>query len=332
MKLDLTLMPGRAGMAAVVLVHGLGMNRHFWRDAAQCQALGGLGPLTMFLAGPPAGDEQRLFSTGTPDPGLTGLGDRLEEEGFFLASWSQQNPLGPAGPALAELDRVVRTVAETWPGREIFLVGHSRGGVLARKYLLEHANPAIAGLVTICSPHAGTRLAGYADFLRPMGGILERILPVEAGGAIVLAMKRFVDFLKTPATDELQPGSPFLADLDRPLPGQLRLLSFGGTDPALLRLFIRTGVDAPWKELDPAELLARAIPASHMPVELTPRAGDGLVAAASAALPGADHHNIHRNHVGVAFSPRVHQRIVDFLNGSPLTAELSGGQRDLPAH
>ncbi|MCF6291312.1 MAG: alpha/beta hydrolase [Desulfobacterales bacterium] len=314
MELDLNLIPGRAGMPAVILIHGLGMNRHFWRDAAQCQALGGLGPLTMFLAGPPAEDEQRLFSTGTPDPELTGLGDRLREEGFSLASWSQQDPLGPAGPALKELDQVVHTVAETWPGTEIFLLGHSRGGVLARKYLLEHDNPAIAGLVTICSPHNGTRLAGYADFLRPMGGMLEKILPVEANGSIALAMKRFVDFLKTPATSELQPGSPFLADLARPLPEQLRLLSFGGTDPALLRLFVRAGMDSPWKELDPAELLARAIPAGRLPVELTPRAGDGLVAATSAVLPGASHHNIHRNHVGVAFSPGVQQRIVDFLN------------------
>ncbi len=46
------------------------------------------------------------------------------------------------------------------------------------------------------------------------------------------------------------------------------------------------------------------------------RAGDGLVAATSVVLPGATHHNIHRNHVGVAFSPGAHQRIVDFLNGA----------------
>ena len=315
MKLDLTLIPGRAGMPAVVLVHGLGMNRHFWRDAARCQALGGLGPLTMFLAGPPAEDEERLFSTGTPDPELTGLGDRLEEEGFSLASWSQQNPLGPAGPALEELNQVVHTVAETWSDKKIFLVGHSRGGVLARNYLLSHVNPVISGLVTICSPHNGTRLASYADFLRPMGGILEKILPVNTNGSIVLAMKRFVDFIKTPATRELQPGSPFLAELDRPLSEHLRLLSFGGTDPALLRLFVRTRIEAPWKELDPAELLARTIPASRLPAELTPGAGDGLVAATSAILPGAAHHNIPCNHVGVAFSGPVHQRIVDFLNG-----------------
>ncbi len=56
-------------------------------------------------------------------------------------------------------------------------------------------------------------------------------------------------------------------------------------------------------------------------IKLTPslfslRAGDGLVAATSAVLPGATHHNIHRNHVGVAFSPGAHQRIVDFLNGA----------------
>ncbi|OGQ94942.1 MAG: hypothetical protein A2521_13850 [Deltaproteobacteria bacterium RIFOXYD12_FULL_57_12] len=312
---DLTLKHGRPGLPVVVLIHGLGMNRHFWRDAARCPAMGGLGPLTIFLDGKPPANNGSLFSTGVPNQALTGLADYLVEQGYAIAAWSQTQPLGPAAVAVGELARVMARVRETWPGTPVYLVGHSRGGIIARHYLLDTGGREVAGLISIGSPHAGTRLAGYAEYLRPVGMILERLIPDEVRGGLPIALKRLADFLRSPAIRELQPDASYLRDLASPLPGHLRLMSFGGTDPALFRLYVRSRPENPWKVLSLPDLFLKVLPPGRLPAELQPGAGDGLVAAGSAVLAGGRHLDMARNHVGLAFTPALQQQLAEFLEG-----------------
>ena len=136
------------------------MNNYFWLDPEKCQVLGGLAPLTVFLADVVAKPENTL-SFGSPVPHIRGLWTRLQQEGFSLASWTQGKPLGQIQAAMNELAAVLETVRQRWPGVKIFLVGHSRGGLIARRFLQQEEAGGIAGLVTICSPHAGSGMATF---------------------------------------------------------------------------------------------------------------------------------------------------------------------------
>jgi triacylglycerol esterase/lipase EstA (alpha/beta hydrolase family) len=52
----------------------------------------------------------------------------------------------------------------------VILVGHSMGGLVARAYLQRHGESRVAGLVTLGTPHQGSRLAhiGYGENARQM--------------------------------------------------------------------------------------------------------------------------------------------------------------------
>jgi pimeloyl-ACP methyl ester carboxylesterase len=312
MQLDLEIRDGRPDLPAVILVHGLGMNRHFWGAPAGCQALGGLASLTIFLAGPPAGDTPERFSTGKIRT-CRGLADLLAKQGIGVASWSQRFPMGAAGESLAELVAVGEELKKRWSGRPLYLVGHSRGGLLARAYLLEHGDDRIAGLATLGTPHAGSRMASFSTLLRPAGHRLAKLLPRGTRSSAAAALSRLAVFLESPAIGELEPDSEFIRTISRPLPSRLRKLSLGGTEPALFHLYLRATSDSPWKAIVFPEFLLKAVPSTRLPAELTPGLGDGLVSARSAILPGACHSDLDCNHVGLAFEPRAQQALLDFL-------------------
>lgn len=46
-----------------------------------------------------------------------------------------------------------------YPGTALMLAGHSAGGVVARLYMVQHPDVAVAALITIASPHRGTESA-----------------------------------------------------------------------------------------------------------------------------------------------------------------------------
>jgi triacylglycerol lipase len=65
--------------------------------------------------------------------------------------------------------RVDAVLAETGAAR-VILVGHSMGGLVARAYLQRYGESRVAGLVTLGTPHQGSRLAhiGYGENARQM--------------------------------------------------------------------------------------------------------------------------------------------------------------------
>lgn len=316
---DLRLIDGSRDLPGVLLIHGFGMNGHFWEDPCSSFVLGGLAPLSVFLKDPPDNQPSRFgVSTGAADNGMKGMALRLAADGFPVASWSQQQPLGAAALAVAELERLVAIVCETWPGRPLYLVGHSRGGLIGRDYLGRGGFPEqIRGLITICSPHAGTELAVLSRFLTPLGRLLERLLPETGRNRLTGALARMADFLGSPAITELRPDADWIRRLPAALPGTLRLFSLGGVDPVLFSLFLRIGGDQQWRRVGLPDLLLRALPERHLPAELANGRGDGLVTAASARLPGGDHLDFPVNHVRSAFDTGVYRRIRELLLAHP---------------
>ena len=312
MELSLKLHNGMPGLPAIILIHGLGMNNYFWVDPKKCFVLGGLAPLTIFLANA-AGKPENTLSFGTMEHDMQGLWKRLQKAGFSLASWTQSQPLGPIQVAIDELGAVMATVQNKWPNKPVYLVGHSRGGLIARKFLLEGKIPDIKGLITICSPHAGTGMAKFVRYLKPTGSFLEKIIPHQSKAALAKALGRLAEFLQSPAIEELAPGSAFLSSLGKTLPKQIRKLSFGGTSPALFQLILRLPAKN-YKIIKLPDMLVGAIPSVHLPHELTPGLGDALVTAESAKLSGSIHHNFPNNHVKSAYDKEVQKMILAFLS------------------
>ena len=303
---------GKPGKPVVILVHGLGMNRYIWDDPDKCFVLGGLAPLTTFLAESP-GNTEKAVTMGVVDPRIQGLWHRLAAAGFSIVSWSQSQPLGPIEVAMDEMKKTVSWVREQWPGRQIYLVGHSRGGLIARQYLLQEDPADVMGLVTICSPHAGTQMAKYAGYLNPTGSLLEKILPAESQTAVSKALKRLALFLQSPAIEELRPEAGFIRSIGAPLPERFRLLTFGGTSPALFQVYYKLKQGNDFTVLNFPDLLVRAIPSVLLPPELTPGLGDALVSAKNSRLAGSTHHDFPVNHVKAVFDADIQNTVLDFL-------------------
>ncbi|CAG0957935.1 Triacylglycerol lipase [Rhodocyclaceae bacterium] len=58
-----------------------------------------------------------------------------------------------------QLHRRIEEICAATGAEQVILVGHSMGGLAARAYLRAHGNGRVAKLVTLASPHFGTRLA-----------------------------------------------------------------------------------------------------------------------------------------------------------------------------
>ena len=312
MKLSLKLHSGKPKMPVIVLIHGLGMNNYFWVDPEKCFVLGGLAPLTIFLTDR-HDNVGNTISFGSVDPQIQGLWNCLKSGGFSLASWTQSQPLGPIQHAIDELKTAMDTVRNKWPGKAIYIIGHSRGGLIARRFLLEKSGVDIEGLVTICSPHSGTGMAKFSRYLKPAGVLVEKIIPRKSKATLTKALNRVSTFLQSPAIAELEPESEFIVSLQKKLPRKIRKLSFGGTSPALFQVIVRLP-SGNHKVVKFPDLLAGAIPSGHLPRELTPGLGDALVSAESAELSGSKHYNFPDNHVKAAYDNKIHSIILDFLS------------------
>ncbi len=84
---------------------------------------------------------------------------KLEAEGWTVATHSLE-------PVYADIDSysegIARRIAEVLAATgapQVILVGHSMGGLASRAYLRRHGIAKVARLVTLGSPHQGTRLA-----------------------------------------------------------------------------------------------------------------------------------------------------------------------------
>lgn len=313
MNLDLEIIEGRPEKPVIVLVHGLGMNRHFWSRPEKCQALGGTSDLSVFFSGKPGEDGNAHFSTGTYfRDSIRGLKDRLVEAGFTTASWSQRRPVGPVRAAIDELTFVVELIRDGRTNRPLFFVGHSRGGLIARHYLGESPARDLRGLITIGTPHGGSQMADLAKFFTPAAAFLKKLLPEDLHGDLASALRRTTDFFTGPAIDELKPGSDFLQALPPP-PAGLPRLAFAGARPHFFDLYFRVSAGDSWQSVGFPDLLTKVWPDRLLPDEIKNGLGDGLVTTTSASPQATETITVNANHVTLAFDPKVHDRIVDFL-------------------
>jgi triacylglycerol lipase len=110
------------------------------------------------------------------------LRPRLESAGWVVATHNLE-------PVWADIDsyadgierRIGEVLAATGAAR-VILVGHSMGGLVLRAYLRRHGREKVARIVTLGSPHQGTRLA-------PLG-LGRNARQMRIGGAWLAALAR----------------------------------------------------------------------------------------------------------------------------------------------
>ncbi len=284
MKPDVIFYDGDREKPLVVFVHGMGMDANFWADPDSARVLGGKYPLRILLG----------------EVEIKNSFNDLRSLGYPVMTWSQKRPAGDAGAALEELHEIVKEYAS----KDIILIGHSRGGLLARKLAGSNSHN-IKLIVTIASPHHGSNVAKWADMISPFASTLKKIIDAGHKGESASAVQRVLGFLSGPGLKEMLPESAFIKSLPAQPAAGTKTISIGGTDPSLVLI---NG-----KPL--TAVISSLLPDSLLPDEFREGLGDGFVSASSSVWPGADEHrNFHAHHAGVIFDADVRRYIREIVS------------------
>ncbi len=284
MKLETVFHRGENDRPLTIYIHGMGMNVKAWSEPSEARILGGKYPLSILLGG--QGELETTFVD-------------LKRLGFHVLSWTQSRPVGPIQIAVNELKEFIKKYHK-YSANGIILIGHSRGGLIARKYLLESTMP-LKGLITLATPHHGTSTAKWAVYLSPITSMLYNLSKGFSKKEVDSALQKVLGFFCSSGLKELLPDSEFLSNLkDKKREGTV-YISIGGTNPDLLRA---VSISLP-------KLVSKVIPEKILPEEMREDYGDGLVSAASSMLPYADEHmNFPVNHASILIDGEVREYIL----------------------
>lgn len=237
----------------VILLHGLGGS-----SSDMTAPLTSYGPIAFNQAATfPLLRDEGLHFTPPPvpfarfyaDPPLTSVTswrDALNAAGFSTATYTQNGSLiGPSAAQLASFMSGPLASHSDLRGLRIAFVAHSRGGVIARSFLVSAArNPALAphlsrvqALITLHSPNLGTGIASDAVTIDGLAARLQTAIATAGWPPLgLLALLRSVT--KNSNLPELAPGSAVLAGIaaGEPVPG-IAYHTFGGTSTVALRLW-----------------------------------------------------------------------------------------------
>jgi len=277
---------------------------------------------------------------------VTSWRDVLNANQFTTAAYSQVDPSGflappgsppPPGP-VDELAVVMDALIDFFPVETRFvLLGHSRGGLLIRKFLKDHAKLAeqVSMVITLHSPHTGSELANLADDVTGAVTWLES----QIGSLATDALGWLLAITQSDAYQEMAIGSAFLTMLaagERALPW-INYFTFGGVSVRLTRIlsWVYT-LDSAFPRLHVPPFLHRRMMAEVpgiSPVantlrptvdELTEGRGDLLTADLRDRLPFATHQTNPINHAEALWHPTIQAQVLRIL-GVNVTIPPAGG-------
>ncbi len=320
MDLDITIHKGNSDKPVAIFIHGLGVNKYFWTDPVNTKVLAKNIPMKIFAAKKPrvcSAQTKKSLTVGNITEKVENLWTEVIKKEFNAVCWSQKRPAGPIQIAVKELWMIVSRVKELFPGRPVALIGHSRGGLIARKFMENNVSDIMA-LITIATPHKGSSLSRLGKYLSPLSSVLNKILPSTTNGLVSAVLATVADLLEGGALRELLPGSDFLNHLQQTPVKGVTYLSFGGTTTKLCTIY-------QWKKKDTRKIpvplitipdsLLKNLPNSIIPDEIIAGKGDFMVTADNAALPWASpHYNLPSNHISIVSHKKVINKTIEMLN------------------
>jgi hypothetical protein len=188
------------------------------------------------------------FYADPPLSSVTSWRDALNAAGFATASYTQNGgTIGVSATQLAAFASGPLSTDSRLSGVRIAFLGHSRGGLIARSFLVSAStNPALApllarvtALITLHSPHSGSGLASAAVAVDGLAARLQALI-ASVGLAPLGLLTMLRSFTGDPNISELMPGSATLAGIAggegaRGVPG-IAYHTFGGTSTRALRV------------------------------------------------------------------------------------------------
>jgi pimeloyl-ACP methyl ester carboxylesterase len=262
------------------------------------------------------------------------LWDVLKDRGYNLLTWTQGKPYGPIALAVEELNGIVAESEGIFGiGARLILIGHSRGGLVARKWIQDHPDKRgrVDGLILLACPNGGSRLADVGDFLARGILTIGRFMPRERlldGGRIFLRVSAFYEeiagLFKGVALEELRPHSPFILGLKSKETQEqhscIDYLNLVGTSTVFTKLYrISPHHMGELREVTSLiDSLPKMIPTVMLPEEIVNGKGDGLVSRERARITWMrpkSQKEFNINHLRMLIDPDVRREIFRFLEG-----------------
>lgn len=168
------------------------------------------------------------------------LGHKLRGAGYNISTYTYSSLFVPLESIINRLDAHISEVERLSPGRKPVIIAHSLGGILTRAWLMRAGNRGrLAGLITIGTPHGGSKLAVLAP-----GALAKNLLPGssliaslrEAGelpGFPCTALASPMDEAVLPATNLLPPEEGWKLRISAPV-GHFSMLFWPSTARMLL--------------------------------------------------------------------------------------------------
>ena len=345
----------------VLLLHGLGGNKLDWsfpawremhwnhrQSPANRHSDNHFGP--PLLAPLAALGFLTDFSLSDLDTNVRCWEGMLRAKGHTVINYSQDGNQALVEIPLVQFEQeIVPTIRDevltgSLAGKKVTLVCHSRGGILARRYVHDHPTVAptwIKHIVTLCTPNQGTLapLAKEKLTQQALAGLVGPIADaIGVDDLLVNTIDRLTDWLsETEGAEQLLPDNALFERLANPADApDIEFTTFAGNSVRYSRLyywlytlssFIPNFSDFPDIRFDyeqfPTELplispLLDQIPDGLVDDEQDDNEGDGAVSDLRARLPGAPHTTVPVNHAEALWDETLFGLVADLL-GTPLT-------------
>src|SRR5574343_282336 len=150
---------------------------------------------------------------------------RLEAAGHTVASVSLAPPYISLGRLEPQLHQRIEEVCAATGSRQVTLVCHSMGGLIARCYLARHGQERVARLITLASPHQGSDMCqiGFGQNAREMtsGSLWLQDMAAERLTVPTVSLRNAYDNYVMPQDNQRLPGS---RDIELPPVGHIAML------------------------------------------------------------------------------------------------------------
>ncbi len=262
-------------------------------------------------------DEAAFLTFGKTQRPLMTLFHDISALGCPCAAWSQRRPAGKAAYALEELSSLLERYKNE-AGAGIVLIGHSRGGVIARKYA-ESTPHNILGIVTLGSPHGGSTMALWAHRISMITSLISPFFDNAQKNTFANTIKMVLGLWESEAIVELMPGSALIGSLEATPRREFLTLTLGGTRPELFSLYsVRPdarGMAVYKKRFSVPAVFSDILPDGLIPDEITNGMGDGLVSERNTHIPYEDRHlAYYLNHIEMLFDDRARGDVLEALS------------------